>query len=138
MTIGFIKGCFDMFHIGHLNLLRNARLSCDRLVVGVVSDKNMIECKRVHPVICESERLEIIRAIRHVDEAYLSRTYYAGIEDWRLYHFDKWYNGSDWKGSHPNKKALESLGVQVVILPYTTHISSTKLREKCREKRRDS
>jgi glycerol-3-phosphate cytidylyltransferase len=119
-----------MFHIGHLNLLRRARADCDRLVVGVVADECIVERKRRVPVICEADRLEIIRAIRHVDEAWLARTYYAGIEDWNLWHFDKWYNGSDWTGGHPNRKALEDAGVQVVIFPYTEHVSTTKLREK--------
>jgi glycerol-3-phosphate cytidylyltransferase len=119
-----------MFHVGHLNILRNARLCCDRLIAGVVSDEMAERAKGRPPVVPLVERLEIVRSVRYVDEAVVEAVP-DKVEMWRQLRFDAIVKGDDWRGT-PKGLALEQnmaeVGVEVVYLPYTAHTSSTLLR----------
>lgn len=128
--IGFTQGTFDMFHIGHMNIIKNARAKCDHLIVGVNSDLLVQEYKNKTPVICEKDRAEIISNIKGVDEAVITTTL-DKIDAWEKYHFDAIFIGDDWKGNKRWEETihqLSALGVDVVFLPHTPDVSSTKLR----------
>ncbi|HZX56427.1 MAG TPA: adenylyltransferase/cytidyltransferase family protein [Ilumatobacteraceae bacterium] len=129
--VGYVPGVFDMFHVGHLNVLRNARLACDRLIAGVVSDERAAAVKGQLPVVPVTERLEIVRSVRYVDDAVVEDVD-EKLEMWRRLNFDVIVKGDDWRGT-PKGDKLErdfaSVGVEVVYLPYTVHTSSTMLRQ---------
>jgi glycerol-3-phosphate cytidylyltransferase len=128
--IGYAPGVYDLFHVGHLNLLTRAREHCDHLVAGVVSDELAAGVKGRAPVVPLEERLEIVRNIRCVDEA-VAEVLPEKLDTWREVRFDVIFKGDDWKGT-PKGDKLErdfaSVGVEVVYLPYTVHTSSTVLR----------
>ena len=128
--IGYTAGVYDLFHIGHLNLLRKAKEMCDVLVVGVTTDE--LACyKNVVPFICEEERMEIVRSIRYVD-AVVSQVDLDKVKAWEKIRFDVIFVGSDWKDSpewNSYENRLNSRGAQVIYIPYTEKTSSTKLRE---------
>lgn len=129
--VGYVPGVFDMFHLGHLNVLRNARTACDVLIAGVLSDECAAAAKHKQPIVPEWERLEIVRAIRYVDDAVLEDVA-EKLEMWQRLRFDVIIKGDDWKGT-PKGKKLErdfaSVDVEVVYLPYTLDTSSTVLRQ---------
>jgi glycerol-3-phosphate cytidylyltransferase len=130
MRVGYVPGVWDMFHIGHLNILRNARLYCDRLVAGVVSDELAELAKGRAPVVPLPERLEIVRSVRYVDEA-VAETVPDKTEMWRTLRFDVIIKGDDWRGTPKGaalERAMAGIGVDVAYLPYTAHTSSTLLR----------
>jgi glycerol-3-phosphate cytidylyltransferase len=119
-----------MFHIGHLNILRNASQQCDYLIVGVVSDEIALVAKGDPPVVPLPERLEIVRSVRYVDEA-VAETEPDKVAVWRRLHFDMIIKGDDWRGTAKGDKLerdMASVGVEVVYLPYTMNTSSTLLR----------
>ena len=128
--IGYAPGVWDLFHIGHLNILREARRHCDRLVAGVVSDELAGRLKGRRPVIPLAERLEIVRSMRHVDDVVVE-THEDKLQTWRQVGFHVVFKGDDWKGT-PTWEVLErrfaDVGVDVVYFPYTVHTSSTLLR----------
>lgn len=130
MIIGYAAGAFDLFHVGHLNILRQAKQQCDHLIAGVVSDERLLETKGQRPVISEDERLEIVSSINCVDQAVLE--YHSSrLKTWEEVGFDVFFKGDDWKDT-PKGLELERLfntvGVKVEYFPYTMHTSSTKLR----------
>ncbi len=128
--IGYAPGVFDMFHIGHLNILRNSRLACDYLIAGVASDEFSRRVKGKSPVIPLAERLEIVSSIRYVDEAVEENA--TKLEMWERLHFDVIIKGDDWRGTekgHRLERDMATVGVDVFYLPYTVHTSSTLLRE---------
>ena len=130
--IGYTQGTFDMFHIGHLNLIRNAKRHCDYLIVGVHKDELVESYKNKRPIIPLEERVEIVRAIRYVDEVIATDTL-DKTKIWEKVHFDEIYIGDDWKGNErweKTGKEMEQLGAKLVFLPYTKDTSSTMLREK--------
>lgn len=127
--IGYTTGVFDMFHIGHLNLLRRARKECDFLIVGVSTDELVQKEKQKTPIICFEERVEIIKELRCVDMV-VPQINKNKLEAWNKYHFDKMFVGMDWKGSEQWKKfetEFNPLGVEIIYLPHTDGISSTIL-----------
>lgn len=130
MRIGYAAGAFDLFHVGHLNLLRQAKSHCDYLIAGVVADDLLLRTKGHSPVIPLVERLEIVRNIGLVDEA-VAEVLPNKIDTWRNKPFDVFFKGDDWKGT-PKGIALErdfsAVGVEIVYFPYTVHTSSTVLR----------
>lgn len=132
--IGYVAGVFDLFHIGHLNLLRRAKEHCDHLIVGVVSDEGVRKFKQVEPYIPFEERLEIVRACKYVDEAHKIPFLAGGsIDAWNLYHFDVQFSGSDYvKDGYwlDERERLRKVGADIVFFPYTESTSSTKLKEK--------
>ncbi|GAA2594776.1 adenylyltransferase/cytidyltransferase family protein [Streptomyces axinellae] len=129
-TVGYAPGAYDLFHVGHLNLLRHARAHCDYLVAGVVSDEMAERAKGRPPVIPLVERLQIVRSIRFVDGAFVE-TVPDKLETWQQVRFDVLFKGDDWRGT-PKGDRLEAdfrtVGVEVVYFPYTVHTSSTQLR----------
>lgn len=129
-VVGYAPGVYDLFHIGHLNILRHAKARCDFLIAGVVSDEMACRAKGKWPVVPLVERLEIIRHIEFVDEAY-AEAVPSKLDVWQELRFDVIFKGGDWKGT-PKGDALERdfgpLGVEVVYFPYTVQTSSTILR----------
>ncbi len=129
--VGYVPGIFDMFHVGHLNILRNARLVCDHLIAGVVSDDLSTKVKGKMPIVPLNERLEVVRSIRYVDEA-VEEDVAEKLDMWERLHFNVIIKGDDWRGTAKGDKLerdFASVGVEVVYLPYTVHTSSTKLRQ---------
>ena len=132
MIIGYTTGVYDMFHIGHLNILRRAKEQCDYLIVGVSTDELVQRDKNKTPIIPFAERCEIVSSIKYVDKV-VPQFSKDKKSAWEKYHFDKMFVGSDWKGTivwNEFEKQFESLGVQIVYLDHTDGISSTILRKK--------
>lgn len=130
LRIGYAPGVYDLFHIGHLNILRNARNRCDYLIAGVVSDEMCLRAKGKAPVIPLVERIEIVAGIRYVDHA-VAETLPEKLDTWRDIGFSVIFKGDDWRGTAKGRKLEEDfagVGVEVVYLPYTVHTSSTLLR----------
>jgi len=129
---GYVSGTFDLFHIGHLNLIRRAKERCDYLVVGVLSDEAVIRHKHKKPVMPLNERIEIIRAIRYVDEVDVTTEQLIDkLVAWEKYKFDAMFSGDDHinDGWDMEKDDLMKLGAELVFFPYTKEITSTMLRE---------
>lgn len=130
-VIGYTTGVYDMFHIGHLNLLRNASEYCDELIVGVSTDELSMAKKNKRPLISYPERVEIISNVRYVDRV-VAQTSMDKMEAWRRLQFHIMFVGDDWRGT-PAWDRIERefglLGVQIVYLPYTAHTSSTAIRK---------
>jgi glycerol-3-phosphate cytidylyltransferase len=127
---GYTAGVFDLFHVGHLQLLTEARQRCDRLIVGVTTDQLCATYKHKIPVIPYAERSAIIGALRCVDEVIPQRAMDRWLT-WEEHHFDITVVGDDWKGSlrwGDYERRFRQVGVKVIYLPYTAHTSSTLLR----------
>ena len=136
MVIGYTTGVYDMFHIGHLNLLKRAKEQCDYLIVGVSTDELVYHDKNKKPIIAFPERCAIVEAIRYVDQV-VPQVDKNKFGAWEKYHFHKMFVGSDWKGSEAwngFERQFEPVGVEIVYLNYTDGISSTILREKIQER----
>jgi glycerol-3-phosphate cytidylyltransferase len=128
--IGYAAGAFDMFHVGHLNILKHAKAECDYLIAGVVSDEMLQLTKGITPVIPLAERLEIVSHISYVDEA-RAESLPNKIDTWRDVQFDVFFKGDDWRGTEQGlrlEREFAAVGVEVVYFPYTMHTSSTQLR----------
>lgn len=131
-NIGYTTGVYDMFHIGHLNILRRAKEQCETLVVGVTTDELCFKRKNKYPIICEKERMEIVSAIRYVDIV-IPQVDMDKIRYVREIGADAVFVGSDWKGTDAWNKYEEQfaeVGCTVVYLDHTDGISSTILRDK--------
>lgn len=127
---GYTQGVYDMFHVGHLNLINHAKEYCDFLTVGVNADSLVESYKHKVPVISENDRKTIVENIKAVDEAVISDTL-DKEEMLRKVGFDAIFIGDDWKDNprwKETEKKLAVFGVDVVYLPYTKDISSTMLR----------
>ena len=132
ITIGYTTGVFDMFHIGHLNILRRAKEQCDYVIVGVSTDDLVKQEKNKFPIISFEDRCAIVESIRFVDRV-VPQTNKNKFEAWEKYGFQKMFVGSDWKGTEQWKKyevQFSPVDVEIVYLDYTEGISSTVLREK--------
>ena len=130
ITIGYTTGVYDLFHIGHLNLLRKAKAQCDYLIVGVSTDE-LVSYKHKHAVIPFEERKEIVAAIQYVDEV-VTQENMNKMEAWEKYHFHVMFVGDDWKGTDKWNKIeadLNAVGAKVVYFPYTKGTSSTLINE---------
>lgn len=129
--VGYTTGVFDMFHIGHLNILRRAKEQCDYLIVGISTDEVVQSYKHKNPIIPFEERKAIVEAIKYVDEV-VPQVSMNKMEAWEKYHFDIMFHGSDWKGSDMYNKIIDDfakVGAKVVFLPHTEGTSSTLLSE---------
>lgn len=131
VKIGYTTGVFDMFHIGHLNILRRAKLECDYLIVGVSTDELCLSAKGKTPIIPFQERVDIVNSIKFVDSV-VPQTNYDKIQAWNNLKFNIVFVGDDWKGTEKWNK-IESdfgkLGVTVNYFPYSKNTSSTILRD---------
>lgn len=128
--VGYTQGVYDMFHIGHLNLINNAKKYCDYLIVAVNSDELVERYKNKIPVINQEERRYIIENIKAVDKAVIADTLDKNVQ-LNKYKFDAIFIGDDWKGNprwEKTKTELNQVGVDVVFLPHTDGICSTELR----------
>lgn len=130
LTVGYVPGAWDMFHIGHLNILLRAREQCDRLVVGVVTDETLLQVKGRLPVIPLDERVEVIRHLAMVDDVVVDLSANK-LEVWERVGFDVLFKGDDWRGTAKGDRLeadMSGVGVRVLYFPYTVHTSSTLLR----------
>jgi glycerol-3-phosphate cytidylyltransferase len=128
--IGYTTGVFDLFHIGHLNLLNNAKSQCDELIVGITTDELCLQLKNKLPVIPFSERVSIVEALRIVDRVVPQLTI-DEVGDFKKYRFERIFKGSDWKGSEKwnnLETQFATLGVEVIYFDYTETTSSSLIR----------
>lgn len=137
MIIGYTTGVFDMFHVGHLNILKKAKDHCDFLVVGVSTDELVRKEKNKTPIIPYSDRVKIVEAIRYVDKVVpqINKDKFAA---WEKYHFDKMFVGSDWQGTPQWTKYEEQFkqyNVEIIYFDYTFGISSSILRDMLNEEK---
>jgi glycerol-3-phosphate cytidylyltransferase len=133
--IGYTDGVYDLFHVGHLNMIETAKEHCEYLIVGVHGDDVVEEYKHHRPIICEEERCRIVQALGCVDKAVINRTR-DKMTLWELHHFDVVFIGDDWKGTerwNRFEKILAEVGVDVVYIPYTKGISTTEIKQKILE-----
>lgn len=130
MIIGYTTGVYDLFHIGHLNLLRNARALCDKLIVGVTTDE-LVSYKHKKAVIPFNERMEIVRSIKYVD-AVIPQESMDKFEMWKKIKFNVMFVGDDWYSTdkwEEYEKMFAEVGVKIIYFPYTKGTSSTLLNE---------
>lgn len=130
--IGYTTGVFDMFHIGHLNILKRAKEKCDYLIVGVTTDELCFKRKNKYPIICENDRVAIVEAIKFVDKV-IAQSDMDKFSVVKQYDVDVVFVGSDWKGTNAWNKYEEDfakVGCRVEYLEHTDGISSTILRDK--------
>lgn len=127
-AIGYLPGCFDILHIGHRNILRRARESCDMLIVGVLTDDGAAAYKR-RPIQSETTRLGNVRDLRYVDLAVLQPSTDPTSTLYRLVALglkpDALFHGDDWQRLKQGQESLERLGIEFVLLPYTHGVSTT-------------
>ena len=136
--IGLLMGVFDLFHIGHLNLIRRAKDQCDYLRVGVLSDELVMKFKNIYPTIPLKERMEILASVRYVDEVVVIDKDPSRIEEWHKRPFDCFFSGDDYAGNSYwdwEKKELQKLGSDIQFFPYTKEQSSSKIRAELKEKK---
>ena len=130
-VVGYAPGAYDLFHIGHLNVLRHAADHCDFLIAGVVSDEMLVLTKGRAPVVPLAERMEIVRNLRFVDAVH-AEVVPDKIDTWREVRFDVIFKGDDWRGTAKGDRLehdFAAVGVEVHYFPYTMHTSSTMLRK---------
>ena len=131
MIIGYTTGVFDMFHIGHLNIIRRAKEKCDYLIVGVSTDEVVESYKHHKPIIPYDQRAAIVEAIKYVDEV-VPQTTMDKTEFLKQRHFDVMFHGDEWKGTDLYNKYEEEFakyGARIDYLSHTEGISSSMLRE---------
>ena len=129
--IGYTTGVFDLFHIGHLNILKRARLECDYLIVGITTDELAMSVKGEKPFISFEERVEIVESIKFVDEV-VPQTTYNKMKAWNNLKFDRMFVGDDWKDTKEwiqIEKDFSEYNVEIIYFSYTSHTSSTILRD---------
>lgn len=129
--IGYTTGVYDLFHVGHLNIIKKAKEQCDYLIVGVSTDKVVQEYKNKTPVIPFEERKAIVEAIKYVDKV-VAQTSMDKMEAWNNLHFDVIFHGNDWKGSSMYddiERKFKEVGVDLVFFPYTQGTSSTLIKQ---------
>lgn len=127
--LGYTTGVFDLFHIGHLNILKRAKEQCEHLIVGVSTDEVVKGYKKKTPVIPFEERIAIVEVIKYVDEV-VPQTSMDKFAAWEQLRFDVMFHGDDWKGSkmyEEIEKKFSDIGVEIVYFPYTKGTSSNIL-----------
>lgn len=129
--MGYTAGAFDLFHVGHLNLLLRAKEHCDKLIVGVTTDDLIERTKRKKPFVCLEDRMRIIEALSCVDQVVVQKNL-DKVRAWEQLHYDILFSGDDWKGN-PRwvgyEQELAKRGVSVLYFPYTQSISSSKIQK---------
>jgi glycerol-3-phosphate cytidylyltransferase len=134
--VGYTTGVFDLFHVGHLNILRRAKEQCDYLIVGVSTDELVMEYKNRLPVIPQEERMAIVDSIKYVDLVVhqITRDKFSA---WEQLKFDVMFVGDDWKGDPlflEVEEKFRQVGAEIVYFPYTQGVSSTELKQKIKYK----
>ena len=136
--IGYTVGVFDLFHVGHLNLLERCKEMCETLVVGICDDAYVRDIKHKEPVISEVDRARIVGALKCVDKTVIVD--FIETDDKMLIQkkvgFDVLFSGDDWKGSERYKKTEEQfakIGVSIEYLPYTQGVSTTNIKEQLKK-----
>lgn len=130
--IGYTDGVYDLFHVGHLNMIQTAKEKCEYLIVGIHGDDVVKSYKDHSPIIPENERRRIVESVKGVDRAVINR-FRDKLKLWEIYHFDVIFIGDDWKGTERWKhfeKVLAEINVDVIYVPYTKGISTTEIRER--------
>ena len=130
MKVGYTTGVFDLFHIGHLNLLRKAKEQCDYLIVGVSTDE-LVSYKHKQAVIPFEERKQIVGAIKYVDKV-VAQENMDKMAAWKRLHFNVMFVGDDWKGTpkwDEYERQFKEVGVEIVYFPYTKGTSSTLINQ---------
>lgn len=130
--IGYTTGVFDMFHVGHLNIIKQAKEYCDFLIVGVSTDELVETYKNKKPIIPLQERMKIVEAIRYVDKVII-QTSMDKFKAWEELGFNAIFHGDDWKNSsmyNALEEKFSKVGVDMVFLPHTDGVSSTLIKEK--------
>ncbi len=130
--IGYTTGVFDLFHIGHLNILKRAKEQCNTLIVGVSTDELVLEYKHKLPVIPFENRLAIVEAIKYVDKV-VPQVSMDKFEAWKKLKYNAIFHGDDWKGTKlysDIEEKLNQVGVDVVFLPHTNGVSSSLISNK--------
>lgn len=133
--IGYTDGTYDLFHVGHLNMIETAKAQCEYLIVAVHGDEVVRAEKPGSPIIGEEERRRIVASVKGVDQAEITR-FRDKRKLWELYHFDVIFIGDDWKGTprwQRFEKELREVGVDVIYVPYTKTISTTEIKRRIRE-----
>jgi glycerol-3-phosphate cytidylyltransferase len=133
--MGYTTGVFDMFHVGHLNILQKAKELCDYLIVGVSTDELVMAYKNKRPVIPYNERKQIIASIKYVNQV-VPQENRDKFSAWEHLKFDVMFVGDDWRGNalfNEVEQKLNLVGAKVVYFPYTEGVSSTLLRSKVKE-----
>lgn len=128
--VGYAPGAYDLFHVGHLNILKHARQHCDHLIAGVVSDDMLELSKGSRPFVPLAERLEIVRSVRFVDEA-IAEVVPEKMDTWREIGFHVLFKGDDWRATAKGRRLerdFAAVGVRIKYFPYTIHTSSSQLR----------
>lgn len=129
---GYLAGVFDLFHVGHLNLIRKAKENCDYLIVGALTDELVTKLKKNPPYIPFEERKQILEAIRYVDEVVaVTEENHEKMKAWSLYHFDCLFSGDDYSGNPywvEDQRALQQVGSNIEFFPYTKSTSSTMIK----------
>ncbi|MBE6534670.1 MAG: glycerol-3-phosphate cytidylyltransferase [Ruminococcaceae bacterium] len=134
--VGYTTGVYDMFHIGHLNIIKKAKEQCEYLIVGVTTDELSMKRKNKLPIICEEDRIAIVEAIKYVDKV-VKQSDMDKLRAVKEYGIDAVFVGSDWKGTdswNEYERQFAELGCTVVYLDHTDGISSTILRERLNER----
>lgn len=134
--IGYTTGVFDLFHVGHLNILKRAKEQCEFLIVGVSTDELVMEYKNKKPVIPYADRAEIIEGIKYVDMV-VPQVNRDKFSAWDNLKFDAMFVGDDWKGSNlfsEVEKRFKQVGVEIVYFPYTKGVSTTELKHQIQVK----
>lgn len=130
--VGYTDGVYDLFHVGHLNMIQTAKEHCEYLIVGVHGDDVVEEYKNKKPIINEIDRRRIVESVKGVDRAEIT-CFRDKMKLWELYHFDVVFIGDDWKGTerwNEFERILGNIGVDVIYVPYTKGISTTEIRKK--------
>lgn len=131
MTVGYVSGVFDMFHIGHLNIIMQARQHCDQLIVGAVTDEVVERVKGRSPIVPLDERMQILSGLRDVDRVVVD-AHEDKFDTWRELRYDVLFKGDDWQETPKGVKLeqdLAGVGARIVYFPYTRHTSSSLLRQ---------
>lgn len=130
-VVGYTTGVFDLFHIGHLNILKKAKADCDYLIVGVTTDEEVERVKNKRPIIPFDERVQIVEAIKYVDQV-VPEDNTDKLAAWNSLKFDRIFKGDDWKGTPKWNRYEEEFSknnVEVIYFSYTKGTSSTEIRQ---------
>ena len=133
MIIGYTAGAFDLFHVGHLNLLKKSKENCDKLIVGITTDELIFQTKHKHPFVSLKDRMEIISSIKYVDQVVVQDDL-DKVKAWERYKYDILFSGDDWKGNprwldYERRLKQCGSGIDIMYFSYTNSVSSTKLQD---------